>query len=76
LKGGNKLVLTAERSYKIVDIILSKQNSFTLEDITRELQEAGFDVEQPFVEKALILLRDKGFIIEYGSRYSIIRSYF
>ena len=64
-------VITEKPSYKLADIIFSKKEPFTLDNIIDELSVAGVSENKQVIKRALDWFRDNGIIIEHGSFYSL-----
>jgi len=65
------VAITEKPSYKLADIIFSKKESFTLNDIIKELRAVGVNENKQVIKRALDWFRDNGIIIEHGSFYSL-----
>lgn len=65
--------LTKNPSYVLGDIILSKKEPFTFEEIFNELHEAGVHKSSDDVKKAIQRLKDNGIIVQWGTLYSVYR---
>ena len=60
----------------IMRTIFSKEGSFRKKDIINDLEREGLNLDEDVIKDILIMYRDKGFIIEHGSKYSVYRKYF
>lgn len=58
-------------TYKLTNLILSKDEPFTFTEIYTELKNLGIHESECAVKLALKRLRDSGIIIEQGSYYSL-----
>ena len=70
------MLLIEKLNYKLIDHIMSKEESFTLNEIFYEIKEKGIVEDKNIIKKFLEKLRDRGVLVEYGSRYSVYRRYF
>ena len=62
-------MLTEKPGYKLMDIIFKKQEAFSVQEIVNDLKDIGINEETIIIKKALNVLRDKGILVQYGSRY-------
>ena len=68
-----------EMNYNFIvsNLILSKTENFTYNDIIKELKDMFTEINEIIVgvvEKCLIRLREDGFLSVLGSRYSVIEA--
>lgn len=63
--------LMKNSTYRITNVVLSKDEPFTFPQIYSELRSEGIDESECAVKLALRRLRDRGIIVEQGSYYSL-----
>ncbi|RXZ82097.1 hypothetical protein EBB07_12285 [Paenibacillaceae bacterium] len=60
-------------SYKLGEIVLSKREPFTIDDILNELISIGVEKERSELDIAMSRLKANGVIGQWGSMYSVFR---
>lgn len=64
-------VLTEGAGFTLANIVLSQQNSFTLDELLLKIKKSGLDANETALKRSLIRLCDNGVIIKHGSLYSV-----
>lgn len=59
-------------NFVITNLVLSKEASFTCEDIMNEMQNSSLEINEKIVEKTLERLRDNDYLEEVGYSYKVI----
>ncbi len=62
-------------TFKLTNIIFSKQHSFTVDEITQDIKEIGLTISESDLKRTLNNLKESGMIIQHGSRYSIYNKF-
>ncbi|MDN4080084.1 hypothetical protein QYF52_19245 [Paenibacillus polymyxa] len=60
-------------SYKFGEIVLSKTEPFTINDIINDLNSVGIRKELLEINIAMKKLKDNGIIVQWGSSYAVYR---
>lgn len=67
-----KTAYRINQNFMITNLVLSKKEPFTCEDIMKEIDACSVDVNKKLVEKTLERLRDNDYLEKTGYSYRVI----
>lgn len=68
--GGKRMSTLASPKFKLAQVILSKQEEFTIDEVINDMRKQGVeDITDTDIKKVLKNYRDNGIVYTFGSKY-------